>query len=122
MRAVDEGQPIFITLEDVSYGADQTFYQSAVQGGMDVLVATVEADGITERLARYVLPVFPNSGDPKNPTEEVSDALCRYFRCTKDTAGNLTAMGSYDYSSSTPKVVDHRIGPTTWWNIYTGGL
>ena len=75
MRAIDEGNAIYITLEDVSYGADQTFYQSAVQGGMDVVAATTLADGVTERLARYVLPVYPD--------DKASDVLCRYFRCTK---------------------------------------
>jgi hypothetical protein len=114
MQAIDEGQPIFITLENVSYGADQTFYQSAVQGGMDVLVATVLADGVTERFGRYVVPVYPG--------DMVSDSLCRYFRCAKDSSGNLIGMGSYEYTGTVPKLADHRIGATTWWNIYSGGL
>ena len=31
-------------------------------------------------------------------------------------------MGSYEYGAATPKLVDHRLGATTWWNVYTGGL
>ncbi|RMD66665.1 hypothetical protein D6833_01205, partial [Candidatus Parcubacteria bacterium] len=68
MKAVDLGGPIRIVVEDFTYGADELFYQDAVNAGVLVAIEDGTDDG-DEAIDSYLIPTW---GD-----ETVLDVLAR---------------------------------------------
>jgi thermitase len=110
MRAIDEGAPIRIVMEDISFGQDQVFYQDALNGS--VLLAMEDGfDDSDETIDSFLIPVW-------NPTDTVQDIAKRYFPVTEDAQGNLLSIFTPEFNTNPPTFVEHSLTGTSWWNIY----
>ena len=109
MKAIDTGSPIFITVEDYSYGVDELFYQDAMNSGV-----TFEVDSGDGILRQYVLPTWG--------PEMIQDVAQRFFPSTVDSNSNLLSLSVPDYSTSTPTWSVHALADNAWWNLYLNNL
>jgi hypothetical protein len=110
MRRIDLGERLTVVLEDYSYGADELFYQNAVNGGFTVFIEDGVADG-DESVDSYVIPTWG--------TESVQDVLTRYFPASVDVEGNLNALWTPEFNGINPPTwQEHFLSDIAWWNIY----
>ncbi len=106
MRRLDLGEPLTIVLEDYSYGADELFYQDAVNGGLTVFVE----DG-DETVDTYVVPTWG--------VETVQDVVQRYLPSSEDPEGNLASLWTPEFNGINPPVWNENyLSDISWWNIY----
>jgi hypothetical protein len=126
MRAIDEGAPIRIVMEDISFGQDQVFYLDALNGSVTVAMED-GYDDLDETVDTYLVPVW-------DPSDTVQDVAKRYFPVIEDADGNLLAVFTPELASNVPSscVQDATIAPasntmvyckhaltgTSWWNFY----
>ena len=110
MRAIDEGAPIRIVMEDIAFGQDQVFYQDAFNGSMQVAMEDGFADG-DETIDTYLIPVW-------DPSDTVQDVLKRYFPVVEDNNGDLVSITTPEFSSNPPIFYAHNLTSYDWWNIY----
>ncbi|MBI5964085.1 MAG: hypothetical protein HY863_11460 [Chloroflexi bacterium] len=126
MRAIDEGAPIRIVMEDISFGQDQVFYLDALNGSVTVAMED-GYDDLDETVDTYLVPVW-------DPSDTVQDVAKRYFPVIEDADSNLLAVFTPELASNIPSgcVQDTTIAPasntmvyckhaltgTSWWNFY----
>jgi hypothetical protein len=110
MKAIDEGAPIRIVMEDIAFGQDQAFYQDALNGS--VMIAMEDGfDDADETIDTYLIPVW-------DPADTVQDVLKRYFPASEDDSGNLLSISTPEFNTSPPAFNQHALTGTNWWNIY----
>ena len=110
MKRIDLGEKLTIVVEDFSYGADENFYQDAVNGGVEVLIEDGAADN-DETVDRYVIPTWG--------VESVQDVLARAFPATEDAQGNLIALKTAEFNGTNPPVWnEYALSDIAWWNVY----
>lgn len=110
MKRIDLGERLTVVLEDFSYGADELFYQDAVNGGITFFIEDGVDDG-SEEVDMYVIPTWG--------VESVQDVLGRYFPVGTDSAGQLNSLTTPEFSgTSTPVWNEHFLSNIAWWNIY----
>jgi len=129
MKQIDLGGTIRIELEDFSFGADELFYNNAVNGNVQLAIEDGVEDG-DESIDRFLIPAY--AGDT------VTDILGRYFPHAVDAEGGLVAIWTPEYRQdvpawcAVPRVVGaganqtvwckHALTTADWWNIYTNNL
>ncbi|MCA9952643.1 MAG: hypothetical protein KDE48_23500, partial [Anaerolineales bacterium] len=96
MKRIDMGERLTVVLEDFSYGADELFYQGAVDNGITFFIEDGVEDG-DELVDMYVIPTWG--------VESVQDVLTRYFPADVDTEGNLNSLWTPEFDG---------INPPTW--------
>jgi hypothetical protein len=110
MKRIDLGEQLIVVLEDFSYGADELFYENAVNGGITFYIE----DGVhddDEEVDMYVMPTWG--------VETVQDVLGRYFPTGTDAAGNLNSLTTPEFSGTgTPVWNEHFLSNIAWWNVY----
>lgn len=110
MRAIDEGEPVRVVMEDISFGMDQVFYQDIQNGS--VLVAMEDGfDDLDETVDAYFIPNL-------YPTDTLQDVVKRYFPVTEDIDGNLLSVSTPEFNTNPPTFVQHSLTGTSWWNFY----
>lgn len=109
MRAIDLGSPLFVTVEDYSYGADELFYQDSINSGV-----TFDVDSGDGLLHSYVLPTWG--------AETVQDVARRLFPATVDANNNLLSLSLPNYSTSPMTWANHALTDKSWWNLYLSNL
>jgi hypothetical protein len=111
MKAMDTGGKLRIVVEDYSYGADELFYQNAINGGMTIYIEDGVEDG-DESVDMYVIPTWG--------TESVQDVLTRYFPAGYDADGLLNSLWTPEFDGNSPPVFhEHFLSNLEWWNIYS---
>ncbi len=126
MRAIDEGAPIRIVMEDISFGQDQVFYLDALNGSV-TLAMEDGYDDLDETVDTYLIPVW-------DPSDTVQDVAKRYFPVVEDADGNLLAVFTPESTSNIPEsckqdtaiappsntmvYCKHALTGTSWWNFY----
>jgi hypothetical protein len=110
MRAIDEGAPVRIVMEDIAFGQDQVFYQDALNGSVLVAMEDGFDDG-DEVIDTYLIAVW-------NPSDTVQDVLKRYFPVTEDADGNLLSISTPEFETNPPVFYEHALTGSSWWNIY----
>ena len=126
MRAIDEGAPIRVVMEDISFGQDQVFYLDALNGSV-TLAMEDGYDDLDETVETYLIPVW-------DPSDTVQDVVKRYFPATEDADGNLLSVFTPESASNIPAscVQDANLAPashttvfckhaltgTSWWSFY----
>jgi hypothetical protein len=110
MRAIDEGAPIRIVMEDIAFGQDQVFYQDALNGSVLVAMEDGFDDG-DEVVDTYLIPVW-------DPSDTVQDVVKRYFPATEDADGNLLSVSTPEFDTNPPTFNQHALTGTSWWNLY----
>jgi hypothetical protein len=123
MRRLDTGTPLRIVLADFSYGADEQFYQDAVNGAVTVFIEDGVQDN-DETLDSYTIPAlasFPGAvqGVAQLTSENVQDLLLRYFPGEVDADGFLTALSTPEFDQSAPAWNEYALSDIAWWNIYS---
>lgn len=129
LRMIDLGGVIRIELEDLSYGADELYYQNAINSNIEIAIEDGTHDG-DEDLDRYLIPVY--QGDT------VTDVIHRFFPTTSDGLGRITALWSPEYRQDTPDWCDepivvglganrtlwckHAVSVMDWWNVYLNDM
>lgn len=118
MAEIDKGSSILITVESLSYGGDQLFFQDAANGGLIVAIDDGFADG-DNNLDLYVLPCY---GSPcgSDPNETVQTILQRGFPTTEDPEGTLLSISTPEVSGNQVTWIQHALTYTSWWNVYVG--
>ena len=110
MRRIDLGERLTIVLEDYSYGADELFYQNAVNGGVTVYIEDGVDDG-DELVDTYVIPTWGS--------ESVQDVLTRFFPAGVDADGNLNSLWTPEFDGTNPPAwYEHYLSDIAWWNVY----
>lgn len=110
MKRIDMGEKLTIVVEDFSYGADEGFYNNAINGGVEVLIEDGAADN-DETVDRYVVPTWG--------VESVQDVLTRAFPATEDAQGNLIALKTPEFNGTQPPVWnEYALSDIAWWNVY----
>jgi len=110
MRRIDPGEKLRVVVAYFNYGADELFYQDAVQGGLTVLIEDGLDDG-DESVDTYVMPTWG--------AESVQDVLLRYFPANTDAAGNLTSLWTPEFDGTNPPTWhEHYLSDIAWWSIY----
>ncbi len=126
MRAIDEGAPMRIVMEDIAFGQDQVFYQDAFNGS--VLVALEDGfDDADETIDSYLIPVW-------DPSDTLQGVLKRFFPVSEDADGNLLSVFTPEAASAVPQRCEqdtdiapastttvfckHALTGTSWWNLY----
>lgn len=110
MKRIDLGDRLTVVLEDYSYGADELFYQDAVNGGMTVFIEDGVDDG-DETVDSYVIPTWG--------IESVQDVLTRFFPAGYDLDGNLNALWTPEFDGINPPTWnEHYLSDIAWWNVY----
>jgi hypothetical protein len=110
MRAIDEGTPIRIVMEDIAFGQDQVFYQDALNSSVLVAMEDGFDDG-DEVIDTYLIAVW-------NPSDTLQDVLKRHFPVTEDAVGNLLSISTPEFETNPPLFYEHRLTGSSWWNIY----
>ncbi|RJP53338.1 MAG: hypothetical protein C4586_01555 [Anaerolineaceae bacterium] len=126
MRAIDEGAPVRVIMEDISFGQDQVFYLDALSGSVTVAMEDGFDDN-DELVDTFVIPVW-------DPSDSLQDVIKRYFPVTEDEDGNLLSVFTPESSSAVPTSCEqdsnlapasyttvfckHALTGTSWWNIY----
>lgn len=129
MRLIDLGGVIRIELEDLSYGADELYYQNALNSSIEIAIEDSTHDG-DEDLDRYLIPIY--QGDA------VTDVINRFFPTTSDALGRITGLWSPEYRQDTPDWCDepivagvganqtrwckHAVSVMDWWNVYLNNM
>ena len=110
MRRIDLGESLVVVLEDYSYGADELFYQDAVNGGVTFFIEDgVEDDD--ETVDSYVIPTWGN--------EHVQDVLTRYFPAGVDADGSLNSLWTPEFDGINPPIWnEYFLSDIAWWNLY----
>jgi hypothetical protein len=110
MKRIDLGERLTVVLEDYSYGADELFYQDAVNGGVTVFIEDGVDDG-DELVDSYVIPTWG--------VETIQDVLIRYFPHSVDSDGNLNSLWTPEFDGVNPPVwYEHYLSDIAWWNVY----
>ena len=110
MRRIDLGERLTVVLEDYSYGADELFYQDAVNGAVTFFVEDGVEDG-DESVDLYVVPTWG--------TENVQDVFTRYFPSDVDSEGNLNGLWTPEFDGINPPAWnEHFLSEIAWWNVY----
>ncbi len=110
MRRIDLGDRITIVVEDYSYGADELFYQNAVNGGITVFIEDGVEDN-DESVDTYVIPTWG--------TETMQDVLTRFFPAAVDIDGNLNSLWTPEFNGINPPTWnEHFLSDIAWWNVY----
>ena len=110
MRRIDLGERLIVVLEDYSYGADELFYQDAVNGGVTFFIEDGVEDG-DETVDYYVVPTWG--------TESVQDVLTRYLPAGVDNDGNLNSLWTPEFDGINPPAWnEHFLSEIAWWNLY----
>ena len=110
MWRIDLGERLTVVVEDYSYGADELFYQNAVNGGVTVFIEDGVEDG-DEAVDSYVIPTWG--------TESVLDVLTRYFPAGYDAEDNLNALWTPEFDGANPPTWrEHFLSDIAWWNVY----
>jgi len=126
MRLLDEGAPIRVVMEDLSFGQDEAFYLDAINGSVTVAMED-GYDDLDETVDMYLIPVW-------DPSDTLQDVVKRYFPAVEDEDGNLLAIFTPEVKSAIPEGCkeDENIAPrsntfvfckhaltgTSWWNFY----
>ena len=110
MRAIDEGAPIRVVMEDIAFGQDQVFYQDALNSSVLVAMEDGYADQ-DEVIDSYLIAVW-------NPTDTLQDVLKRYFPATEDADGNLLSLSTPEFETVPPVFNEYALTGTSWWNMY----
>lgn len=110
MMRIDLGDRLMVVLEDYSYGADELFYQDAINGGVTVYIEDGVDDG-DELVDSYVIPTWG--------TESVQDVLTRFFPAGYDLDGNPNALWTPEFNGINPPTWnEHYLSDIAWWNVY----
>lgn len=110
MRRIDLGDKLMVVLEDFNYGADELFYQDAVNGGVTFFIEDGVDDG-DETVDSYVIPTWG--------THNVQRVLTRYFPHTEDVNGNLLSLKTPEFDGTgAPVFNEYTLSETAWWNLY----
>ena len=110
MKRIDLGEKLRVVLEDYSYGADELFYQDAINGGLTVYVEDGVEDG-DGTVDQYVMAAWGN--------DTTQDVLTRYFPSQVDEAGNLLSLQTPEFDGiNPPSWNEHLLSDIAWWNIY----
>jgi len=110
MKRIDLGERLTVVVEDYSFGADELFYQNAVQGGVTVYIEDGIEDG-DETVDSYVIPTWG--------AESVLDVMTRYFPAGYDVDGNLNALWTPEFDGTNPPTwSEHYLSDIAWWNVY----
>jgi hypothetical protein len=110
MKRIDLGERLAVKVENYSYGADELFYEDAVNGGVTVFIEDGVEDG-DESVDTYVIPTWG--------VESVQDVLTRYFPHSEDGEGNLNALWTPEFAGSNPPIWhEHYLSDIGWWNVY----
>jgi len=110
MKRIDLGDRLVVVLEDYSYGADELFYQDAINGGVTVYIEDGVDDG-DELVDSYVIPTWG--------VESVQDVLTRFFPAGYDVDGNLNALWTPEFNGINPPTWnEHYLSDIAWWNVY----
>ncbi len=110
MRRIDLGEVVRVVLNNVSFGADQLFYQDSTGGGVTVFVD----DGTTSTIQPVRSFVMPTWG-----TEPLLDVLSRYFPIGRDANGEITGISTPILNGANPPTWQaHPLTETSWWNFY----
>jgi len=110
MRAIDEGAPVRVVMEDIAFGQDQAFYQDARNGSVTVAIED-GFDDSNETIDTYLIPVWA-------PTDTVQDVVQRYFPTTEDNQGNLLSISTPEFQPTGPVFNQHSLSLSAWWNAY----
>ncbi len=129
MKLIDLGGRIRIEHEDLSFGADELFYQNAINANLQVVIEDGIEDG-DETMDRYLIPF--TTGD------SITDVLGRYFPTSHNSAGNLIAIWTPEYRNDSPEWCNepevvgsgtlktvwckHAVSVMDWWQVYLGNL
>lgn len=125
MQAIDEGTTLRVVMEGITYGQDQAFYQDAINSS--VLVAMEDGfDDSDEIINTFLVPVW-------DPSDTVQDMFKRYFPVREDEDGDLLAIWTPEFDTSSPPpwcqepvtaplsttvFCKHALIGTSWWNLY----
>ncbi|MBN2502051.1 MAG: hypothetical protein JXB38_14810, partial [Anaerolineales bacterium] len=110
MKRIDLGERLVVVLEDYSYGADELFYQDAVNGAVTFFIE----DGVEDNDEMVDLYVIPTWG-----TENVQDVLTRYFPSDVDSEGNLNSLWTPEFNGIQPPMWnEYFLSEIAWWNVY----
>jgi len=110
MKRIDLGDRLVVVLEDYSYGADELFYQDAINGGVTVYIEDGVDDG-DELVDSYVIPTWG--------VESVQDVLTRFFPAGYDLDGKLNALWTPEFNGINPPTWnEHYLSDIAWWNVY----
>lgn len=112
MKRIDLGDRLMVVLADYSYGADELFYQDAVNGGVAAYIEDGVDDG-DELVDSYVIPTWgAESGgyDPARPASSLA-----YY----DQDGNLSPLWTPELDGINPPTWNETFLPDiAWWNVY----
>ena len=112
LRAIDEGKPIRIRVEDFDYGVDQAFYESA--WGKCVLFQMDDGvDDGQEEVENYMLPTWGS--------ETYQNVLARYFRVNEAANGDLASIRSPEYTLDHHRIASwstHPVNSQSWWDVF----
>jgi hypothetical protein len=110
MKRIDLSERLTVVLEDYSYGADELFYQDAVNGGVTVFIED-GVDDSDELVDSYVIPTWD--------VETIQDVLTRYFPHSVDSDGNLNLLWTPEFDGVNPPAwYEHFLSDIAWWNVY----
>lgn len=110
MKRIDLGEPLTVVLEDFSYGADELFYNNAINNSVTVYIEDGVHDN-NETVDSFVIPTWG--------VETVQDVLQRYFPAETDASGHLTSLRTPEFNGiQSPTWNKHYLSDTAWWNIY----
>ena len=90
------GGRVRITVADMSYGADQLFYDNAVASGVMLGIDDGNSDG-SVGIDWYVLPTWELL-----QSDTIADVVRRYFPTTQDENGVLTGITVPKFGTTTP--------------------
>ncbi len=110
MRAIDEGAPMRVVMEDIAFGQDEVFYQDALNSSVLVAMEDGFNDG-DEVIDTYLIAVW-------DPSDTVQDVLKRYFPVTEDVDGNLLSLSTPEFTTNPATFNTHALNGTSWWNLY----
>lgn len=110
LRMVDEGWPVRIVMEDISFGQDQVFYEDARNGSIEIAVEDGYRDG-DEVIDSFLVPVW-------SPMDTLQDVLKRYFPVEEDNNGELIAISTPEINANRTVFQEHRLSLSNWWNVY----
>jgi hypothetical protein len=117
MRRVDQGEPIRVVLVNYSYGADQIFYQDALNGNITFKYPHVLSNG-DEQLEAVLVPIIPNGLTP----ETVQSVMQHFFPAKEDGNGNLISISIPNTDSGSLRFDERAQNTISWWNIFLGGM
>ena len=116
MAKIDQGSQLYITVEFLSYGGDQLFFEDALNGGLIVGIEDGWADG-DDIMDLYLMPCFGNPCGV-DPTETLQTVIQRGFPTTEDDNGNLLSITTPEVNGPIVEWVEHSLAYNSWWNFY----